>query len=95
MNDKRELPCVDPLIDGCRADRGRKYRKSRHLKIGVHIEHWPTIRPFRIAGKPGTPFESVVIELERNGVVGRGEALGVYYLGETAESLLTQIRQAS
>jgi L-alanine-DL-glutamate epimerase-like enolase superfamily enzyme len=65
------------------------------LKIGVHIEHWPTIRPFRIAGKTWNSFESVVIELERNGVVGRGEALGVYYLSETAESLLTQIRQAS
>jgi L-Ala-D/L-Glu epimerase len=65
------------------------------LKIGVHVEHWPTIRPFRIAGKIWNSFESVVIELERNGVVGRGEALGVYYLGETAVSLLAQIQQAS
>jgi L-alanine-DL-glutamate epimerase-like enolase superfamily enzyme len=65
------------------------------LKIGVHIEHWPTIRPFRIAGKTWDSFESVVVELERNGAVGRGEALGVYYLGETPERLLAQIRQGS
>lgn len=65
------------------------------MKIGVHIEHWPTIRPFRIAGKTWDSFESVVVELERNGIVGRGEALGVYYLGETAETLLAQIRQGA
>lgn len=65
------------------------------MKIGVHIEHWPTIRPFRIAGKTWDSFESVVVELERNGAVGRGEALGVYYLGETPERLLAQIRQGS
>jgi L-alanine-DL-glutamate epimerase-like enolase superfamily enzyme len=65
------------------------------MKIGVHIERWPTIRPFRIAGKTWDYFESVVVELERNGVVGRGEALGVYYLDETPESLLAQIRQGS
>jgi L-alanine-DL-glutamate epimerase-like enolase superfamily enzyme len=65
------------------------------VKIGVHIEHWPTIRPFRIAGKTWDSFESVVVELERNGAVGRGEALGVYYLGETPERLLAQIRQGS
>jgi L-alanine-DL-glutamate epimerase-like enolase superfamily enzyme len=63
------------------------------LKIGVHIEHWPTIRPFRIAGKTWDHFESVVVELERNGVIGRGEALGVYYLDETPEKLQTQISQ--
>jgi L-alanine-DL-glutamate epimerase-like enolase superfamily enzyme len=65
------------------------------LKIGIHIEHWPTIRPFRIAGKTWDRFESAVVELERNGVVGRGEALGVYYLDETPETLLAQISQKS
>lgn len=65
------------------------------MRIGVHIEHWPTIRPFRIAGLTWDSFESVVVELERNGVVGRGEALGVYYLDETADTLLAQIRRIS
>jgi L-Ala-D/L-Glu epimerase len=65
------------------------------VKIGVHIERWPTIRPFRIAGNTWDHFESVVVELERNGVIGRGEALGVYYLDETPETLVAQISQKS
>ena len=65
------------------------------MKIGVHIERWPTLRPFRIAGKTWDHFESVVLELERGGVVGRGEALGVYYLNETPETLMAQISQKS
>jgi len=65
------------------------------VRIGVHIERWPTIGPFRIAGKTWDHFESVVVELERNGVIGRGEALGVYYLGETPEKLIAQISQKS
>jgi L-Ala-D/L-Glu epimerase len=65
------------------------------MKIGVHMERWPIIRPFRIAGKTWDHFESVVVELERDGVVGRGEALGVYYLDETPETLMAQISQKS
>jgi L-Ala-D/L-Glu epimerase len=65
------------------------------VKIGVHIERWPIIRPFRIAGKTWDHFESVVVELERDGVVGRGEALGVYFLDETPETLMAQISQKS
>ena len=65
------------------------------MKLGVHIEYWPTLRPFRIATKTWTAFESVVVELERNGVVGRGEALGVFYFEETAESMLAKINEVS
>jgi L-alanine-DL-glutamate epimerase-like enolase superfamily enzyme len=63
------------------------------VKLSVHIERWPTLRPFRIAGKTWDHFESVVVELERDGVIGRGEALGVYYLDETPDTLLAQISQ--
>jgi L-Ala-D/L-Glu epimerase / N-acetyl-D-glutamate racemase len=65
------------------------------MKLSVHIERWPTVRPFRISGKTWDHFESVVVELERNGVIGRGEALGVYYLNETAETMLAQISEKS
>jgi len=65
------------------------------MKAGIHIERWPTIRPFRIAGKVWDCFESVVVELERDGLVGRGEALGVFYLDETADSMTVQINQQS
>jgi len=65
------------------------------MNLGIHIERWPLIRPFRIAGKSWDYFESVVVELERDGAVGRGEALGVFYLDETASSLVAQIDQQS
>ena len=65
------------------------------MKLSVHIERWPTVQPFRISGKTWDHFESVVVELEREGVIGRGEALGVYYLDETAETMLAQISQKS
>jgi L-alanine-DL-glutamate epimerase-like enolase superfamily enzyme len=61
------------------------------VKFGVHIERWPAIRPFRITDTTWTSFDSVVVELSANGCVGRGEALGVYYRHETADSLASQI----
>ncbi len=61
------------------------------MKYGVHIERWPAIRPFRIAGNVWDTFDSVVVELSRDGKVGRGEALGVYYLDETVDTLVPQI----
>jgi L-alanine-DL-glutamate epimerase-like enolase superfamily enzyme len=61
------------------------------VKFGVHIERWAAIRPFRITDTTWTSFDSVVVELSANGCVGRGEALGVYYLHETADSLASQI----
>jgi L-Ala-D/L-Glu epimerase / N-acetyl-D-glutamate racemase len=61
------------------------------VKFGMHIERWRAIRPFRIAGTVWDSFDSVVVELSDNGRVGRGEALGVYYLQETVDSLSAQI----
>lgn len=65
------------------------------MKLGVHIERWPLLRPLRIAGMVWDTFDSVVVELARDGFVGRGEALGVFYLGETVDSLVTQIEQVA
>jgi len=65
------------------------------MKLGVHIERWPAKRPFRITGRVWTTFDSIVVELSRNGVVGRGEALGVFYHDETVDTLMTQVEQAA
>jgi L-alanine-DL-glutamate epimerase-like enolase superfamily enzyme len=61
------------------------------LRYGVHIERWPALIPFRITGKVWNSFDSVVVELEKDGKIGRGEALGVYYADETADSMLAVI----
>ncbi|MBS0417805.1 MAG: dipeptide epimerase [Proteobacteria bacterium] len=65
------------------------------MKIGVHIERWPTRQPFRITDTTWTEFVSVVVEIAADGCVGRGEALGVYYIGETADSIVSQIDAAA
>ncbi len=61
------------------------------MKFSVHIERWPAIIPFRITGNVWETFDSVVVELSRDGKIGRGEALGVYYLDETMDVLMAQI----
>jgi L-Ala-D/L-Glu epimerase len=58
------------------------------LKLDVHGETWPAIVPFRITGMTFVSFESIVIELSDGRYTGRGEALGVYYLEETASRML-------
>ena len=65
------------------------------MKIGVHAEDWMAKRPFRITGKEWTSFESVVVELEHEGFIGRGEALGVYYRGDTVTSMVGAIEEVS
>jgi L-alanine-DL-glutamate epimerase-like enolase superfamily enzyme len=65
------------------------------MKLSVHQEIWPAARPFRIAGREWTSFDSVVVELARGGAIGRGEALGIFYFDETSASLAAQIEQVA
>ena len=51
----------------------------------VRIESWASIVPFRISDHVWEDFPCVVYEIEQDGIVGRGEALGVYYHDETPE----------
>lgn len=63
------------------------------LQLSVHTENWPTIRPFRITGRYLEAFEVVVVELSLGDIIGRGEAIGIHYLNETAQSIYTQIEE--
>ncbi|NOX68245.1 MAG: dipeptide epimerase [Gammaproteobacteria bacterium] len=61
------------------------------MKICVHIEEWDLQKPFRISGEEWRSSRSVVVQLEADGHRGRGEAQGVFYTGETVESMMAQI----
>lgn len=61
------------------------------MKLITHTEMWPTTAPFRITGYTMLGFSGVVVELTDEGHTGVGEAYGVYYCDETAESMMTQI----
>ena len=62
------------------------------MKISLHIEEWELTQPFRISGVVWVSARSLVVQVEQDGCVGWGEAQGVYYLDETAESMRAQVQ---
>ncbi len=61
------------------------------MKLSVHIEEWPLSRPFRISNFEWINSRGIVVQVGEDGFLGRGEAQGVFYLGETADSLFEQV----
>jgi L-alanine-DL-glutamate epimerase-like enolase superfamily enzyme len=61
------------------------------LTMRVEIEKWPLAAPFRITGHMFELLEFVLVSLEKDGHVGRGEAAGVYYRNDHAASMARQI----
>ena len=60
------------------------------MNVSLRLEDWALITPFRISGQEWTTTPTLMLELERDGFVGRGEAQGIFFLGETAESIFEQ-----
>lgn len=65
------------------------------MKISVHIEEWELRQPFRISNFEWLNARGIVVQLAENGHLGRGEAQGVFYLDETAESLFDQVHSVA
>ena len=63
-------------------------------RLSIHIESWEAVIPFRISRAVWEYFACVVCEIGEEDRVGRGEGHGVYYLGESGESLLADIESA-
>jgi L-alanine-DL-glutamate epimerase-like enolase superfamily enzyme len=63
------------------------------LTLRATIERWPFTTPFRITGYTWEALDFLIVSVERHGQVGRGEAAGVYYKGDTPGSMLEQIEQ--
>ena len=61
-------------------------------QIELSVEAWPLLEPFVITGHTWWDCEVLFVSITENGVIGRGEATGVYYLDETAESMHEQAR---
>ncbi|MCF6193441.1 MAG: hypothetical protein L3J46_03815, partial [Kangiellaceae bacterium] len=60
------------------------------LKVSAHIEEWQFKQPFRITGKEWTSSHGLVVKISDGKKIGLGEAQGVFYMGESVESMLTQ-----
>ncbi len=61
------------------------------MRMSVHLEEWELIQPFRISGFEWVNSRGIVVQLSEDGFLGRGEAQGVFYLDETAESIFEQV----
>lgn len=59
-------------------------------EVRLTTESWEMTAPFRITGHVFTGAHVLVASVTERGCTGRGEAAGVYYLGESAESMLAQ-----
>jgi len=60
-------------------------------RVSNHIESWASKIPFRISNFEWDHYPTVVCEIEQEGVIGQGEALGVYYHDETEKTMLEQL----
>ncbi len=61
------------------------------LTLEVSVESLPLAKPFRISGHVFTHSDLVVVTLSDGVHSGRGEASGVYYLGDEVDSMLKAI----
>jgi L-alanine-DL-glutamate epimerase-like enolase superfamily enzyme len=65
------------------------------MKMSVHIEEWELTQPFRISGHEWINSRGIVVQLAHGDFLGRGEAQGVFYLDETAESIFEQVHSVA
>lgn len=61
------------------------------MKLSIDTRVWPLREPFVISRSTQTTCEVIVVHLAAGGHVGRGEAVGVDYHGETIDSMREQI----
>lgn len=64
---------------------------SGPLTLTARLERWPYTAPFRISGYEFTEAKLLYVEVERDGVRGRGEAAGVYYKNDLPEKCLADV----
>ena len=61
------------------------------MDFSIHIADWELTQPFRISNFEWINSRCLIVQLGEDGFVGRGEAQGIFYLDETAESTSTNI----
>jgi L-alanine-DL-glutamate epimerase-like enolase superfamily enzyme len=61
------------------------------LKLGIAVEKLRLAAPFRISGYVFEELDVVLVTLEDGSHRGRGEASGVYYLGDSAQTMVDAI----
>jgi len=65
------------------------------MKLSAHLENWELKQPFRISGAEWLTSNGLVVQLSEDGFLGRGEAQGIFYRDETAQSIFEQVHEAA
>jgi len=58
--------------------------------VEFKTEHWTLDTPLVITGYSMSDLRTLYVEIRDGELIGKGEAAGVYYTGETADSMLAQ-----
>jgi L-Ala-D/L-Glu epimerase len=61
------------------------------MKLHVALEHWPFAVPFRITGHTWEVLDVLVVNLEHDGYIGRGEAAGVFFRHDHPASMVHEV----
>lgn len=61
------------------------------MTFRTEIIRRPLARPFAITGYTFTHLDALWVYLDRDGVTGRGEGVGMYYRGETPKKMAAQL----
>jgi len=61
--------------------------------VKYSLERWDMLTPFTITNHTFTGADVLFVQLTQDGATGRGEGAGIYYFGETGESMLAQAEQ--
>ena len=61
------------------------------MKMTVETMRRPLAAPFVITGYTFTHLDAVWVTLEHDGAIGRGEGVGMYYLGENPETMSREL----
>jgi L-alanine-DL-glutamate epimerase-like enolase superfamily enzyme len=61
------------------------------VQMRVETIRRPLARPFAITGYTFTHLDAVWVHLDDDGAAGRGEGVGMYYLGETPSTMTAQL----
>jgi L-alanine-DL-glutamate epimerase-like enolase superfamily enzyme len=65
------------------------------MDFSIHITDWELTQPFRISGYEWINTRCLVVQLAQDGFIGQGEAQGIFYFDETAESIFEQAHAVS
>ena len=63
--------------------------------VSVVAKNWPLHKPFKISRDVHMHSETIICDISEGDLVGRGEAAGVSYEGETQESIMQQIKEVA